>query len=137
MVMRSPSRTAASGPPMAASGATWPTMSPRVAPLNRPSVTRATDSPSPRPTNAAVTPSISRVPGVAGPLVSGRLHHRAVRGQVAGQDVQTAARLERRRERAQNLLSRRLRGVLRVLGPRFAVHHPRIAVQQAALEEPA
>ena len=59
----SPSRTAAIGPPRAASGATWPTMNPRVAPENRPSVTSATDSPSPAPTMAAVTASISRMPG--------------------------------------------------------------------------
>ena len=51
----SPSRTAAIGPPRDASGATWPTMKPRVAPENRPSVTSATDSPSPAPTIAPVT----------------------------------------------------------------------------------
>src|SRR5215472_17868559 len=63
MEIVSPSRTAAIGPPTAASGATWPTMKPRVAPLKRPSVSSATDSPSPSPTIAAVTPSISRMPG--------------------------------------------------------------------------
>ena len=64
----SPSRTIASGPPRAASGATWPTISPRVAPEKRPSVTSATDSPSPAPTTDAVTLSISRMPGPpAGP----------------------------------------------------------------------
>ena len=36
---------------------------PRVAPEKRPSVSSATDSPSPAPTIAAVTPSISRMPG--------------------------------------------------------------------------
>src|SRR5947209_20117299 len=46
----SPSRTPAIGPPCAASGATWPAMRPWVAPLNRPSVTRATESPNPAPT---------------------------------------------------------------------------------------
>ena len=68
MVTTSPSRTAASGPPRAASGATCPTMSPRVAPEKRPSVTSATDSPSPAPTTADVMLSISRMPGPpAGP----------------------------------------------------------------------
>ena len=50
-------------PPEAASGATWPTMNPRVAPLNRPSVISATLSDNPAPTIAPVTPSISRIPG--------------------------------------------------------------------------
>ena len=59
----SPSRTSAIGPPRAASGATCPAIMPRVAPENRPSVSSATDSPSPAPTMAAVTPSISRMPG--------------------------------------------------------------------------
>ena len=66
--MTSPSRSAARGPPRAASGETWPTMSPRVAPEKRPSVTSATDSPRPAPTTDAVTLSISRIPGPpAGP----------------------------------------------------------------------
>jgi hypothetical protein len=51
----SPSRTAAIGPPRGASGATWPAMKPWVAPLKRPSVSRATLSPRPSPTIAAVT----------------------------------------------------------------------------------
>ena len=51
------------GPPRAASGETWPAMSPRVAPLKRPSVSSATEPPNPSPTIAAVTPSISRMPG--------------------------------------------------------------------------
>ena len=38
-----------------ASGETWPTMKPRVAPEKRPSVTRVTASPRPSPTMAAVT----------------------------------------------------------------------------------
>ncbi len=66
--MRSPSRSSAIGPPRAASGAMWPTMKPCVAPLKRPSVISATSSPRPRPISAAVTPSISRMPGPpAGP----------------------------------------------------------------------
>ena len=68
MVTRSPSSSTASGPPRAASGATWPTISPRVAPEKRPSVTSATVSPSPAPTTDEVTLSISRMPGPpAGP----------------------------------------------------------------------
>ena len=56
------------GPPWAASGETCPTINPRVAPLNRPSVTRATESPRPRPTIAEVIESISGMPGApAGP----------------------------------------------------------------------
>src|SRR6185369_10058184 len=43
-VMMSPSRTAAIGPPTAASGATCPAINPRVAPENRPSVNSATES---------------------------------------------------------------------------------------------
>src|SRR5206468_1692705 len=61
--MPSPSRTAAIGPPRAASGATCPAISPCVAPENRPSVSSATWSPIPCPTSAAVTASISRMPG--------------------------------------------------------------------------
>ena len=61
--IRSPSRTAAIGPPAAASGATCPTIRPRVAPEKRPSVISATESPSPAPMMAAVTASISRIPG--------------------------------------------------------------------------
>lgn len=37
---------------------------PREAPLNRPSVTRATDDPSPAPTSAAPGLSISGIPGL-------------------------------------------------------------------------
>ena len=68
IVIGSPSRTMASGPPRAASGATWPTIRPRVAPEKRPSVTSATESPRPAPTTDEVTLSISRMPGPpAGP----------------------------------------------------------------------
>ena len=68
MMIVSPSRTSASGPPRAASGATCPTIRPRVAPEKRPSVTSATDSPRPAPTTDEVTLSISRIPGPpAGP----------------------------------------------------------------------
>ena len=42
MVISSPSRSAAIGPPRAASGATWPAMKPCVAPEKRPSVISAT-----------------------------------------------------------------------------------------------
>src|SRR5579875_781044 len=63
MTITSPSRSAASGPPSAASGATCPTIKPRVPPLKRPSVKSATLSPRPSPTIAAVTPNISRIPG--------------------------------------------------------------------------
>ena len=63
MTIVSPSRTAAIGPPTHASGATWPIISPLVAPLKRPSVIRATVSPSPWPTMPAVIASISCMPG--------------------------------------------------------------------------
>ena len=64
----SPSRTAAIGPPRAASGAMWPTIRPCVAPEKRPSVISAISSPMPSPTSAPVTCSISRMPGPpAGP----------------------------------------------------------------------
>src|SRR5919199_1526983 len=62
-VILSPSFSVAIGPRWAASGATWPAIRPWVAPEKRPSVRRATDSPKPSPTRAAVTPSISRIPG--------------------------------------------------------------------------
>ncbi len=55
MTIVSPSWTAAIGPPRAASGATWPIISPCVPPENRPSVMSATESPRPSPTSAAVT----------------------------------------------------------------------------------
>ena len=63
IVTASPSRSSAIGPPTHASGATWPTTSPCVPPENRPSVISPTLSPSPWPTSAAVTASISRMPG--------------------------------------------------------------------------
>src|SRR3954466_4216111 len=66
MVTTSPSRSAAIGPPCAASGATWPTISPCVAPEKRPSVISAISSPRPSPTMAAVTCRISRHPGPPG-----------------------------------------------------------------------
>ena len=59
----SPSFTNAIGPPTYASGATWPTMKPWVAPEKRPSVSSTTLSSSLWPTSAPVTPSISRIPG--------------------------------------------------------------------------
>ena len=56
------------GPPCAASGPTWPTQKPRVAPEKRPSVMSATFLPMPWPDSAAVVASISRMPGPpAGP----------------------------------------------------------------------
>src|ERR1044071_886954 len=63
IVTRSPSRSAAIGPPTAASGATWPTTKPCEAPEKRPSVISATLPPRPRPMIAPVTASISRMPG--------------------------------------------------------------------------
>ena len=63
MEMMSPSSTRPMGPPWAASGQTWPMEAPRVAPEKRPSVMRATDSPSPMPQMAEVGLSISRIPG--------------------------------------------------------------------------
>src|SRR5206468_4128197 len=59
----SPFRSAAIGPPSAASGAMWPIMKPWVAPEKRPSVISATVSPRPAPWSAPVTCSISRMPG--------------------------------------------------------------------------
>ena len=59
----SPSRRSAIGPPLAASGPTWPTQKPRVAPEKRPSVISATFLPMPWPERAAVVASISRMPG--------------------------------------------------------------------------
>src|SRR6266508_1371949 len=61
--MRSPSRRSAIGPPTSASGETWPTENPFVAPENRPSVISATSLPRPAPATAAVTASISGMPG--------------------------------------------------------------------------
>ena len=53
----------AMGPPLAASGETWPMQGPFVPPENLPSVIRATDSAKPIPTIAEVDASISRIPG--------------------------------------------------------------------------
>ena len=61
--IRSPSSTNAIGPPMNASGAMCPTLYPFVAPENRPSVISATSLPRPAPATAAVTASISGIPG--------------------------------------------------------------------------
>jgi len=47
MSITSPLRNKAIGPPTAASGPTWPTQKPLVAPEKRPSVIRATYSPFP------------------------------------------------------------------------------------------
>ena len=63
MLMVSPLRSAAIGPPSAASGTMWAIMKPWVAPEKRPSVMSATLSPSPAPWIAPVTWSISRMPG--------------------------------------------------------------------------
>ena len=63
---------------------------PRVAPLNRPSVISATLSPSPWPTMAAVTPSISRHPRAAGRAFIAHYHH------VAGLDAAFGDGLHRR-----------------------------------------
>ena len=68
----SPSRTNAIVPPRTASGATWPTFTPRVAPLKRPSVTSTTEFPRPRPTIAEVIESISGMPGARPALRSAR-----------------------------------------------------------------
>jgi hypothetical protein len=46
-VIMSPSRKSPIGPPRAASGPTWPTQKPRVAPEKRPSVISATFLPMP------------------------------------------------------------------------------------------
>ena len=62
-VISSPSRTPAMGPPATASGATCPAIRPCVAPEKRPSVNKPTDSPRPAPERAAVTASISLIPG--------------------------------------------------------------------------
>ena len=68
MEISSPSRTRAMGPPAAASGLTWPTQGPLLAPEKRPSVMSATDLASPMPQMAEVGVSISRMPGPpAGP----------------------------------------------------------------------
>src|ERR687888_292129 len=67
IVIVSPSRTAAIGPPRAASGAMWAPIKPCVAPEKRPSVSRATESPNPSP--------------AGGPLVAD--HHHVARPQLA------------------------------------------------------
>ena len=63
MLMMSPSRTAAMGPPACASGETWPMAAPRVAPLKRPSVMSATSLSRPWPASMEVALSISGMPG--------------------------------------------------------------------------
>ena len=63
ITMVSPSRTAAIGPPRAASGETWPIRMPCETPEKRPSVISATSSPRPRPCNWIVSITISGMPG--------------------------------------------------------------------------
>ena len=129
----SPSRSAASGPPFDASGATCPTMNPCVAPEKRPSVISATDSDSPSPTIAAGDvehlaharragrPLVSDHDDVAGlehagfdrgealllrlehagraavlrAVVAGELHDAPLGSEVAAQDRDPSARLDR------------------------------------------
>src|SRR4030095_14979630 len=61
--MLSPSSTRPMGPPTNASGATWPTQAPQVAPEKRPSVISSTSLPRPAPLMAPGTARISREPG--------------------------------------------------------------------------
>ncbi len=63
IVIASPSRTSAMGPPRAASGHTWPTKQPLLVPEKRPSVTIAADAASPRPTRYFMGAYISGMPG--------------------------------------------------------------------------
>ncbi len=63
MTIESPSRTAAIGPPRAASGEMWPIRMPCDTPEKRPSVISATSAPSPRPCNWIVSITISGMPG--------------------------------------------------------------------------
>ena len=106
IVTTSPSQSAASGPPSAASGAMWPTISPRVPPEKRPSVSNATVSPSPAPTIALVMPSISRIPGP--PRGPSYLDDRTVGREIAAQNHEPTRRFERTVRRGDHDLSRRL-----------------------------
>mmetsp|Transcript_3241 Transcript_3241/g.7979 ORF Transcript_3241/g.7979 Transcript_3241/m.7979 type:complete len:298 (+) Transcript_3241:342-1235(+) len=63
MRMTSPSSMRAMGPPVWASGATWPITKPCDPPEKRPSVMSATQSPRPAPMMALVGVSISGMPG--------------------------------------------------------------------------
>lgn len=56
MMIRSPSLTRAIGPPILASGTTWPIINPRLAPENRPSVIKAVELARPAPAMAPVGP---------------------------------------------------------------------------------
>src|SRR5207248_2257370 len=67
----------------------------------------------------------ARGTGMARALVTGGLHHRSVRSEIAPQDVEAARRLERSGKRAEHFLTWRLGSVLGVLAPGFAVHHAR------------
>ena len=90
MLIASPSRTSASGPPTAASGDTCPTTNPWLPPEKRPSVISATWSPSPLPMMAAVGLSISRMPGPAARTLVAHDDH------VAGTNRAVEDRLQRR-----------------------------------------
>src|SRR5882762_6531589 len=126
MTIESPSRSAAIGPPTAASGATWPTIRPRVAPLKRPSVRSATDSPRPSPTGAAVER----------PLVARHLHHTALRREVAAEDDQPSGGPDGLSRGAHHLLPRCLGDVPSMLVPRLPVGCAGPAVQASFLEQP-
>ena len=64
MITISPSLSNPIGPPTWASGDTWPIIMPWEAPLNLPSVTKATLFPSPAPTKAPLGDNISGIPGL-------------------------------------------------------------------------
>ena len=166
--MMSPSRTAAIGPPARGFRRHVAGHQPVRRPEKRPSVTSATESPRPAPTIAAVTPSISRMPGPPfGPswrmtttspcldaagldgfergflaveharrsamhaeVVARDLHHAAVGREVAAKDHETARRLERRGDRAHDLLSGRFDGGRRL--PRQSSGRSRSSRRRAA-----
>ena len=160
----SPSRSAASGPPFDASGATWPTMNPCVAPEKRPSVTSATESERPSPTiaagdvehlahaGAAVRALVADHDDVAGDdlagldrrerlllgvedpgraaveraVVAGELDRAALGREVAVEDGDAAARLQRRLDRHDDRLALGLDGRIGDLAERAPVDRARV-----------
>src|SRR5580765_2252382 len=93
IVMMSPSRSSAIGPPSAASGPTWPMQKPRVAPEKRPSVMSATLPPVPCPVSAAVRALVADDEYVA--FLVGAVLHRLETGFLAVEAARRSGELQR------------------------------------------
>src|ERR1019366_2949898 len=138
MAMGSPSRTAAMGPPLNASGTTWATMKPCVAPLKRPSVTSATGLAPPAGDGAhGVLFAVEHARGAAvlDAFVAGELDDAAIRRERSAQNGHASARLEGLRERAHDFLSGGFARIGGFFGEGAAGAGERGAIHVAALDQ--